>query len=704
MPDIDVGNSVSFGLDRDQQLIVGGILLLMVLLLVLNRLLLRRVYLKATGKLVRRPVFNAVDADDSTIARWFETAIALLIVAIAASSVLWALEATGVDVDAVTAGIRDAWSGALRWLGPRALRIAILVAVAYVLNRAFHGVIPPLMRKQLQRGKSGIELEEATKRAAALTEVAQNLMTVLIATIVFITALAELGINIAPILATVGIAGIALGFGAQHLVKDLISGAFIIGENQYGVGDVAAVGGKTGLVESVNLRRTVLRDLDGIVHIIPNGEITTASNYTRNFSRVNLDIRVSYQEDLDKGIRVINRVGSEVGKDDYFSQMIIESPQVLRVNSFDDSGVAIKVVGVTKPIRQWEVTGDLRRRLKREFDLEGIEIPVPHLLVHWGDGAHPRANAEYRPPTIGRAGHDGTQAPITAQDPSITQSRAEEAAARAAQRAVENVLLHRDAVREVLRIRPSCLFTDIDGTLARNALTPASVKITPAVREALGVISQHITVEILTGRDIASARALIGLNSVVYAGNHGFEVWEKGNITIPPDARALSRRMNTLSREAKSALASDPSISVEDKNYSVAIHYRKAHDPEISRQAILAYLANEPQAKGFLIQEGNMAVEVKAQNEADKGRALKETISRQGARSALVIGDDFTDVDGFKILRKLRDETGLAGLAIAVRGTRAQKQLFDNADFQLADAEEVELFLTWLAAELERSA
>jgi len=195
------------------------------------------------------------------------------------------------------------------------------------------------------------------------------------------TVLPELGVNVTPILASVGIAGIALGFGAQSLVKDVISGLFILLENQYSKGDVVKVAGTTGLVEEVGLRRTVLRDLDGIVHHVPNGQIAVASNFTQEWSRVNMNVSVAYGEDLDKVFEVINRVGNELAADGEFGPLIIKAPQVLRVDAFEDSGIAIKILGDTEPIRQWEVMGELRRRLKKAFDEEGIEIPFPHVVL-----------------------------------------------------------------------------------------------------------------------------------------------------------------------------------------------------------------------------------------------------------------------------------------------------------------------------------
>jgi small conductance mechanosensitive channel len=139
-----------------------------------------------------------------------------------------------------------------------------------------------------------------------------------------------------------------------------------------------------GLVEDINLRRTVLRDLDGIVHVVPNGEIRVASNFTRGYSRVNLNISVSYGTDLDHAIAVINRVGKELSEDPQWAPLLITPPGVLRVDNLGDSGIDIKILGDTQPIKQWDVMGELRKRIKKAFDEEGIEIPWPHTKVYFG--------------------------------------------------------------------------------------------------------------------------------------------------------------------------------------------------------------------------------------------------------------------------------------------------------------------------------
>ena len=172
------------------------------------------------------------------------------------------------------------------------------------------------------------------------------------------------------------------GFGAQFLIRDVIAGMFLILENQYRVGDVVKVGGVSGMVEEITLRKTTLRDLDGIVHHVPNGEIKDASNYSKTFSRVNLDVGVSYSSDIEKVIKVVNMVGKDLAENPEWKGKIIKAPQFLRVDDFADSAVVIKILGDTQPLKQWEVTGELRKRLKIAFDKNGIEIPFPQRVVH----------------------------------------------------------------------------------------------------------------------------------------------------------------------------------------------------------------------------------------------------------------------------------------------------------------------------------
>jgi small conductance mechanosensitive channel len=269
------------------------------------------------------------------------------------------------------------------WLLDHGLTIAAIVLFVLVTLLIINLIVPRVVRVTTRTRLSGKPEEEIQQRTDTLTHVFTRTGAVVLLVIGFVTILPELGVNIGALIAGVGIAGIAIGFGAQSLVKDVISGTFILLDNQYGRGDVVSVGGTTGVVEDVGLRRTVLRDLDGVVHFVPNGTITVASNFTQEYSRVNMNISVSYAEDLDRVMRVIDEVGRELAADVDWKDVIITPPASLRIDSFGESGVEIKILGDVQPIRQWEVMGELRRRLKKRFDEEGIEIPFPHrVMVH----------------------------------------------------------------------------------------------------------------------------------------------------------------------------------------------------------------------------------------------------------------------------------------------------------------------------------
>lgn len=276
------------------------------------------------------------------------------------------------------------WTPIIDWLLQHGIRILIILVIGVALWFALKKLLPPLLRRSIIKTK-GESKEGIKKRTDTLTSVLMGLSKILIAIIVVFMILAEVDVPIGPALAGLGVAGIAVGFGAQYLIRDLIAGFFVILENQYRVGDVARIADIAGLVEEINLRKTVLRDLDGIVHHIPNGEIRVASNYTRHFARVNLNVSVAYGTNLDHAINVLNRVGQELAADENWSPLIKSAPQVLRVDNLGDSGIDIKVLGDVKPLQQWAVTGELRKRIKKAFDDEGIEIPWPHTKVYFGN-------------------------------------------------------------------------------------------------------------------------------------------------------------------------------------------------------------------------------------------------------------------------------------------------------------------------------
>ncbi len=271
------------------------------------------------------------------------------------------------------------------WLRIHGGKLALLIVLGIALTLGITIAIPRIIKTAVFRSKAEQTEEELNKRAETLASVLTATAQVIIILVFGFMLLSELGINITPILTGVGVVGIAIGFGAQSLVKDIIAGLFIIMENQYRKGDVVRIADVAGLVEDINLRRTILRDLDGIVHVVPNGEIRVASDFTKGWSRVNMNISVSYGTDLDHAIAVINRVGKELGQDPAWAPLILKTPEALRVDKLGDSGIEIKVLGDTKPMEQWKVMGELRLRLKKAFDKEGIEIPWPHTKVYFGN-------------------------------------------------------------------------------------------------------------------------------------------------------------------------------------------------------------------------------------------------------------------------------------------------------------------------------
>jgi small conductance mechanosensitive channel len=228
---------------------------------------------------------------------------------------------------------------------------------------------------------SSVTDDSEKKREDTLIRIFNGAIGIVILLIGLLMILNETGIEIAPLLAGAGIVGLAVGFGGQYLIRDIIAGLFIILENQYRIGDVVNLNTTGGLVEDISLRKTTLRDMNGTVHHIPHGEIKIVSNLSKNFARVNLDIGIAYSSDLKKVIEIINRTGKELAEDDYFRDFIISPPQFLRVDQFADSAIIVKILGDTKPLKQWEISGELRKRIKIAFDREGIEIPFPQMVI-----------------------------------------------------------------------------------------------------------------------------------------------------------------------------------------------------------------------------------------------------------------------------------------------------------------------------------
>lgn len=267
------------------------------------------------------------------------------------------------------------------WLRSHGVRIVLIAVLAYLLNKAIRKFIVRVVRMSVV-ADSHMSKQAQKKREDTLIRIFSWASGIAILMIAGLMVLQEIGVPIAPILTGAGIIGLAVGFGGQYLIRDIISGFFIILENQYRIGDIVSFDGTSGLVEDISLRMTTLRDLDGTVHHVPHGEIKKVANLSKYFSRVNLNIGVSYNARLEQVIEVINRVGNEMSEDPEWKECIITPPRFLRVEDFADSSVVIKILGETQPMKQWDVTGELRKRIKLAFDKEGIEIPFPQRVIH----------------------------------------------------------------------------------------------------------------------------------------------------------------------------------------------------------------------------------------------------------------------------------------------------------------------------------
>ena len=271
---------------------------------------------------------------------------------------------------------------------PSLLIIVVLAFLSLKLTNVFIHRLKPLMMKHMESGTE-LDTTEMKKRIDTLLNILRSLIKIIVWLMIGMLILRKIGIDIAPIIAGAGIVGLAIGFGAQELVRDFISGFFMLLENQIRTGDVALINGTGGLVERVGLRTIVLRDLSGVVHIFQNGKINTLSNMTKNWSGMAFDIGVTYKEDTDKVVEVIRRVAEDLQADSDFKNKILEPLEIFGVDQFGDSAVIIKARFKTKPIEQWAVGREFKRRLKKAFDDNNIEIPFPHRTVYWGEEIKP---------------------------------------------------------------------------------------------------------------------------------------------------------------------------------------------------------------------------------------------------------------------------------------------------------------------------
>lgn len=261
------------------------------------------------------------------------------------------------------------------------ISIIFIILGAWLIQRFGEIAVRKAVVKSVRASAYKSKLEEE-KREITVIHIVSGVMRLVIWPVTVMVIIAQLGVEIGPLIAGAGIVGVALGFGAQSLVKDVIAGLFIIIENQYGVGDVVKLDETAGLVEDITLRKTVLRDLDGIVHHIPNGTIDVVSNFSSEFSGINIDVGVAYDSDLEEVIKIVNKVGHSIAADTEWSDKIIEAPAFLRVDNFGDSSIDIKITGTVKPLEQWAVAGEFRKRLKVAFDKGRIEIPFPQRVIH----------------------------------------------------------------------------------------------------------------------------------------------------------------------------------------------------------------------------------------------------------------------------------------------------------------------------------
>jgi small conductance mechanosensitive channel len=278
------------------------------------------------------------------------------------------------------------WSTIVTLLREDILPVLLILVAALVAIRlarvSVRGLVKALLDREASEGTAQeLSALELKKRMDTLNSFGGGTLQSFIVMIAGLMMLGQLGLDIGPAIAGLGVVGIAVGFGAQSLVKDYLNGALILIENQFGKGDVIRAAGVAGAVEDFTLRRTTLRDLDGVVHTIPNGEIRVASNLTRVWSRINQDVTVAYGTDIDKAIEVVDKVGREMAGDPTWKRRVLEAPRVERVEALSEYGVTLKILGTVRAADQWAAGGDFRKRLLGAFKANGIEIPRPQRVV-----------------------------------------------------------------------------------------------------------------------------------------------------------------------------------------------------------------------------------------------------------------------------------------------------------------------------------
>ncbi len=272
----------------------------------------------------------------------------------------------------------DRW---IEWLMTSGVRVLLIVIVMLLVLSVLRRVMGRLRTMYEGRLPGPAEIQ----RADTLVHVIRDVARAMIFIVGSMMVLAEVGVDLKPLLAAAGLGGLAIGFGAQSLVKDVISGFFILLENSIRVGDVVEIAGVGGLVEEVRLRTITLRDLAGNVHVVPNGVIDKVKNMTKDFSYYVFDVGVAYREDVDEVMEALREIAAGLKNDPAFAEDVLEPLDMLGVDQFGDSAVVVKCRIKTLPIKQWRVGREMNRRIKIEFDRRGIEIPFPHRTIYWGE-------------------------------------------------------------------------------------------------------------------------------------------------------------------------------------------------------------------------------------------------------------------------------------------------------------------------------
>ena len=278
-----------------------------------------------------------------------------------------------------------------RWSGPAlaALRIVLIVALAWIAIAVLQRMVRTV-RIRVATRMGGVD---AARRAETLGRVIRYLIALVISAVAVMLVLAEVGVSLAPILGAAGVVGLAIGFGAQSLVKDYFTGFFILFEDQIRTGDVVKIADIGGLVEDITLRHVRLRDYDGNVHFVPNGLITTVTNMSRLYAQAVVDVGVAYRENVDEVIAVMGKVGRQMRADEALAPKILDELEIAGVERFDDSAVVLRCRFKVAPLEQWNVRREFLRRIKAAFDECGIEIPFPHLTLYAGAGKDGEAPA-----------------------------------------------------------------------------------------------------------------------------------------------------------------------------------------------------------------------------------------------------------------------------------------------------------------------